>query len=287
MRTAYSWKVLISHFPAPVINSQNKKAMELTFLGTGTSQGVPMIEWDCVGLDLNNPKNWRGRSCAHLYIDETHIQIDAAPEFRLACIREKIPAVDYFFLTHEHSDHLLGIEDLRRYCSINGGNAIPVYSTQSGIERVKTVFDYGIREHSEDGYIALKSIVMPKKLQLPKGTVVESVILPHGKKISTLGLVFTEKTSGKKIAYYTDCNRVPENAIELAKNADILVIDGLRPNPHPTHLSVPEAVEVAQKINAGQTYLIHMTWQIDHETWSKKLPAGIALAYDGLRVKAG
>lgn len=260
--------------------------MELLFLGTGTSQGVPMIEWDCVGLDLNNPKNWRGRSCAHLLIDNRHIQIDAGPEFRLSCIQNRVPAVDYFFLTHEHSDHILGMEDLRRYCAINGGNAIPVYSTESGVARVKTLFDYGIRERSDDGYIALNPIVMENQLRLPSGTLVESVILPHGKKISTLGLVFTEQASGKKLAYYTDCNVVPEEAVALAKDADVLVIDGLRPDPHPTHLSVPEAIEAAQKIGAKQTYLIHMTWQIDHATWSAKLPANIALAYDGLRVQA-
>lgn len=259
--------------------------MELLFLGTGTSQGVPMIEWDCDGLDLNNPKNWRGRSCAHLLIDGQHVQIDAGPEFRLACIRDRVPAVDYFFLTHEHSDHILGMEDLRRYCAINGGNAIPVYSTESGVARVKTLFDYGIRERSDDGYIALNPLVMGKQLRLPAGTLVESVILPHGKSISTLGLVFTEQTSGKRIAYYTDCNAVPDAAVELAKNVDVLVIDGLRPNPHPTHLSVPEAIEAAQKIGAKQTYLIHMTWQIDHDTWSAKLPANVALAYDGLRVR--
>lgn len=259
--------------------------MELLFLGTGTSQGVPMVaQSDCGDLDLNDLRNRRGRSCAHLVADGKHIQIDAGPEFRLACIDNHVPAVDYFFLTHEHSDHILGMEDLRRYCALNGGNAIPVYSTPSGIARVKTIFDYGIRPKSADGYIALAPQIMEKSITLPSGTRVESTLLPHGKTISTLGLVFTEKQSGKKIAYYTDCRSVPDEAVKLAKGADILVIDGLRPEPHPTHLSVPEAVEVAQKIEARKTYLIHMTWQIDHATWSRRLPENVKLSYDGLRV---
>lgn len=259
--------------------------MELLFLGTGTSQGVPMIEWDCGDLDLNDSRNWRGRSCAHIVADGAHIQIDAGPEFRLACIRDRVPAVDYFFLTHEHSDHILGMEDLRRYCAINGNKAIPVYSTESGVKRVEMIFDYGIRPQANDGYIALAPQVMKERLVLPSGTLVESALLPHGRTISTLGLVFTEKQSGKKLAYYTDCRSVPEVAEALARDADVLVIDGLRPTPHPTHLSVPEAVEVAQRIGAKQTYLIHMTWQIDHATWSRRLPANVALAYDGLRVQ--
>lgn len=259
--------------------------MELLFLGTGTSQGVPMIEWDCGNLDLTDPRNWRGRSCAHIVADDTHIQIDAGPEFRLACIRDRVPAVDYFFLTHEHSDHILGMEDLRRYCAINGNKAIPVYSTRSGVERVKMIFDYGIRPQADDGYIALDPQVMEKPITLPSGTRVEPVLLPHGRTISTLGLVFTEKQSGKRLAYYTDCHSVPAEAEALARNVDVLVIDGLRPNPHPTHLSIPEAIEAARRIGAKQTYLIHMTWQIDHATWSEQLPENVALAYDGLRVR--
>lgn len=261
--------------------------MELLFLGTGTSQGVPMIEWerDCAGFDASNPKNFRGRSCAHLVADGAHVQIDAGPEFRVACIRERVPAVDFFFLTHEHSDHILGMEDLRRYCALRGGEAIPVFSTSGGVARVETLFDYAIRERASDGYVALQPRVAPERFELPAGTRVETTTLPHGKKISTLGLVFTEKSSGKKLAYYTDCREVPDAAVELARGADVLVIDGLRPKPHPTHLSVQEAVDVSRRIGAARTFLIHMTWQVDHAEWSAKLPAGVELAYDGLRVE--
>lgn len=259
--------------------------MEILFLGTGTSQGVPMIEWNCPGLDLENPKNWRGRTCTHLLIDGQHIQIDAGPEFRLACIKNRVPAVDYFFLTHEHSDHLLGMEDLRRYCDLRAGEAIPIYSTRAGVERVKTIYDYGIRPHAADGYIALAPQIMGRTMNLPAGTRVESVLLPHGKKCKTLGLVFTEKSTGKKLAYYTDCASVPVDAMALAQAADVLVIDALRPNPHPTHLSVPEAIQIAQTLHAKQTFFVHMAWQLDHETWSQKLPKSIALSYDGLRVR--
>ena len=243
-----------------------------------------MIQWDCAGLDLENPKNWRGRSCTHLVIDGQHVQIDAGPEFRLACIKNNVPAVDYFFLTHEHSDHMLGMEDLRRYCDLRHGEAIPIYTTAPAAERVKLIFNYGIRERAQDGYIAFKPIVAGKDFTLPAGTRVQTALLPHSRTVSTLGIVFTEKSTGKKLAYFTDCASVPEEAAKLAQDADVLVIDGLRPTPHPTHLSVPGAVEAAQKMHAKKTFLIHLTWQIDHATWSEKLPAGVELSYDGLRV---
>ncbi|MCD8283552.1 MAG: MBL fold metallo-hydrolase [Opitutae bacterium] len=258
--------------------------MEILFLGTGTSQGVPMIGVEPIGLDLENPKNWRGRSCAHLVIDGVHVQIDAGPEFRMACLKNRVPAVDYFFLTHEHSDHILGMDDLRSFCAMRGGRAIPVYSTKSGVKRVRTIFDYGIRENSGDGYIAFSTHELKAPFRLPSGTLVEFVILPHGRKIRSAGLVFTEKCSGKRLAYYTDCASVPAEAVELARGCDILVIDALRQWPHPTHLSIEQALEISREIGAKRTFFIHMTWQVDHETWNAKLPAGTELAFDGLRV---
>ncbi len=258
--------------------------MELTFLGTGTSQGVPMIGIEPVGLDLENPKNWRGRSCAHLVTDGEHIQIDAGPEFRLACLKNNITRIDYFFLTHEHSDHLLGMDDLRCFCMRRHGHAIPVYSTRSGIERVKTVFDYGIRENAHDGYVAFSPHTLKRPFHLYRGTLVEYTILPHGRRVPTAGFVFTEMCTGKKLAYYTDCADVPREAIELARGCDVLVIDALRPAPHPTHLSISQALEVSKGIGAKRTFFIHMTWQVDHETWSARLPEGVELAFDGLRV---
>lgn len=258
--------------------------MEITLLGTGTSQGVPLIAHANEGLDLSEPKNWRNRSCAHVVSDGEHIQIDAGPEFRLACLRFNVPAVDYFFLTHGHSDHILGMDDLRRFCNLRDGKAIPVWTTAEGKKRVEEIFPYAIGKHSRCGYVALSPKIAPKELTLTQGTRVQTTMLPHGEHFSSLGLVFTEKSTGARFAYFTDCNHVPPKAITLAKDADVLVIDALHHDPHPTHLCFKQALAFAKKIAARRTIFTHMTYRVDYARDSATLPAGIELGYDGLKI---
>ena len=258
--------------------------MELILLGTGTSQGVPLLGHPNDGLDLSEPKNWRNRSCAHLVCDGAHIQIDAGPEFRLACMKFGVPAVDYFFLTHGHSDHILGMDDLRRFCDLRNGKAIPVWTTPEGKERVEAIFPYGIRPQSTQGYIALLPELAPEVMTLPCGTLVRTTILPHGPKFVSLGMVFTEKKSGARIAYYTDCSDVPADAIALARDVDVLVIDALHNLPHPTHLNIEKALDVARKTRAKRTVFTHMTFRVDYVRDSATLPPGVELGYDGMRI---
>jgi phosphoribosyl 1,2-cyclic phosphate phosphodiesterase len=259
--------------------------MELIFLGTGTSQGVPMIaQRKDAPIDLRNPKNWRTRTSAHIVMGGLHIQIDAAQELRLQCIREEIPAVDLFILTHGHADHILGMDDLRRYCDLRKGEALPVYGTQEGLERVRSVFPYAVRERPlASGYPAFSLHQMPPRLELEGGSV-QSVLLPHGP-VQTLGLVFTEASSGSRIAYFTDCLAVTDEAVEISRGADVAVLDALRPRPHPTHMNTQEAIAAAGAIGAKRTFFTHMTYEVDHETDGKALPEGVHYAYDGLRVQ--
>lgn len=257
--------------------------MDVVFLGTGTSQGVPMIACDCAVCTSTDPRNHRTRASIHVVMDGLHIQVDAAPEFRLQCLRERITWIDFFILTHGHADHVVGMDDLRRFCDLHGGNALTVYSTDEGMSRVLAVYPYTIIERPiVKGYAAFKLLAMPTRLELPQGTI-ESTLLPHGG-VNTLGLVFTERSSGRKFVYYTDCKRVPREAVALARGADIVVLDGLRPLPHPSHMTIDEAVAVAQEIGAPKTFLTHLTHLNDHETTCRQLPAGISLAYDGLRL---
>ena len=120
-------------------------------------------------------------------------------------------------------------------------------------------------------------------LEFPWGTL-ETTVLPHGR-FEVMGLVFTENSTGKKFTYYTDCKTVSKEACELARDSDLVVLDGLRHDPHPTHMSIEEAVEVANLIDAPQTYLIHMTHHVDHEEVDSRLPDGVNLSFDGLRVR--
>jgi phosphoribosyl 1,2-cyclic phosphate phosphodiesterase len=259
--------------------------MEVIFLGTGTSQGVPMIACDCAVCTSPDARNRRTRACIHVVMDGLHVQVDAAPEFRLQCLRENVRQLDFFILTHGHADHVVGMDDLRRFCDLIGGNALTVYSTEEGMARVLAIFPYTIAERPvARGYAAFKLTPMPEVLELPQGTI-RSTLLPHGG-INTLGLVFEEKSSGKKFVYYNDCKRITREAVALARGADAVVLDGLRVEPHPSHMNIEEACAAAAEIQGKATWLTHLTHGIDHAIWNEKLaPQGVQLAYDGLRLR--
>jgi phosphoribosyl 1,2-cyclic phosphate phosphodiesterase len=258
--------------------------MEVIFMGTGTSQGVPMIACHCEVCTSTDPRNHRTRSCIHVVMDGLHIQVDASPEFRLQCLHNKIEWLDLFILTHGHADHVTGMDDLRRFCDLHGGKALTVHTTEEGMRRVQAMFPYAVAERPVSmGYAAFRLQMMPAVMELPQGTI-RSTLLPHGG-ISTLGLIFEERSSGKKFVYYNDCKSIPPEALALAAGADAVVLDGLRVEPHPTHMNIAEACAAATEIGAKISYLTHLTHRIEHTEWSRKLPAGVELAYDGLRLK--
>jgi phosphoribosyl 1,2-cyclic phosphate phosphodiesterase len=257
--------------------------MEVIFMGTGTSQGVPMIACHCAVCTSGDPRNRRTRASVHVVMDGLHIQVDASPEFRLQCLRERVEQLDVFILTHGHNDHITGMDDLRRFCDLRGGEALAVHTTDEGMSRVLAMFPYAIAERPvAKGYAAFKLVVMPPVLEFAQGSI-HSTLLPHGG-INTLGLIFREKSSGRKFVYYSDCKRIPREAVALARGADVVCLDGLRPEPHPTHMNIDEACAAAAEIGAPVTYLTHLTHGVEHETWNRKLPAVIQLAYDGLRL---
>ncbi|MFI3291584.1 MAG: MBL fold metallo-hydrolase [Opitutales bacterium] len=255
--------------------------MKLTFLGTGTSQGVPLLLSDNKGLDLTNPKNWRTRSCVHLEIASKHVQVDAGPEFRLQCQHNNIEKIDCFILTHGHADHIVGMDDLRRFCDLKESKDIDVYGEDFGLRRVQAIFPYAINAQKNRGYPCFNLFEMPESLDLGDGAKIESCLLPHGN-VNTLGLVFSH--NDKRLAYFCDCKMLTERAMQLAKDIDVLIIDGLRPQKHPSHLSIYEAVEYAQQLGAKKTYITHTTHLIDYDTWQAQLPENVYLAYDNLQI---
>jgi phosphoribosyl 1,2-cyclic phosphate phosphodiesterase len=258
--------------------------MHVTFLGTGTSQGVPMIACACATCRSPDPRDRRTRTSVHVVMDGIHIQVDAAPEFRGQCLAHGIAQIDVFILTHGHADHIAGMDDLRRFCDLRGGTALPIWTTEEGVARLGQMFPYAIGERPQSaGYPAFLPRAMPEVMELPQGTI-RATLLPHGV-IPVLGLVFEERSTGAKFAYFTDCKTVSPAQRDLARGAGVLVLDGLRHDPHPTHMCITEAVAVAQDIRAPQTYLTHLAHTVLHERDQAALPAGISFAYDGLKLE--
>lgn len=243
-----------------------------------------MIGCSCAVCTSPDPRNKRTRTSIHVVMDGLHVQVDAAPEFRLQCIREALERLDVFILTHGHCDHVAGMDDLRRFCDLRGGNAIVVHTTPVGRERVRAMYPYAIADRpAVHGYPAFRLEDMPARMDLPQGTI-ESTLLPHGAE-ETLGLVFTERSSGARFAYYTDCKALTAASVELARGVDAAVIDGLRPEPHPTHMTIAEAVEAGKTLGCKRVWLTHLTHHSDHAQTEASLPHGFGLAYDGLRIR--
>jgi phosphoribosyl 1,2-cyclic phosphate phosphodiesterase len=258
--------------------------MEVIVLGSGTSQGVPMIGCSCAVCTSADPRNRRTRTSIHVVMDGLHVQVDAAPEFRLQCLKEGVDRLDLFILTHGHSDHVAGMDDLRRFCDLRGGQAITIHTTAAGKARVQAIYPYAIVERAVvRGYPAFRLADMPAVMELPQGTI-HSTLLPHGE-AETIGLVFTERSSGAKFAYYTDCKRLTPEAVALAIGSGTVIIDGLRPLPHPSHMSIDEAVEAGRGLKARQVWLTHLTHLTEHASAEAALPEGFGLAYDGLRIR--
>lgn len=257
--------------------------MKLVFMGTGTSQGVPVIGYDASGVDLSNPKNWRTRSSIHLYAGGKEVQVDAGPEFRLQCLKNGIARADAFILTHGHADHIAGMDDLRRFCDKSENNVLDVYSNAYGLERIRAMFPYALGDKPvERGYPCFKIAQMPDILNVGDDLEIHATSLPHGP-VETLGLVFSAE--GKRIAYYTDCKSLTPRAKELAKNADIFVVDCLRLKPHPSHMTLDEAISAIGEINPKLAYLTHTTSHIDFGKIEHTLPPNCHIAYDGLTVE--
>ena len=257
--------------------------MRLTFLGTGTSTGVPQIGCGCAVCTSADPKDKRNRTSVVVEEDGKAILVDTPPELRLGLLRAGIRAVDAVLFTHDHADHTHGMDDLRAL-SGHGRGTLSLYGAAATLERMRRKFDYIFDPDARPIPGSTRTDVRPVVVEpgVPV-TVVGIEVLPmelsHGPS-TVLAFRFG------RMAYVTDAKVVPEAVRRQLRGVEVLVLNALFHRPHPTHLSIEEAVETAQAIGAKQTYLTHLTHETSHASLLAELPPGIEPAWDGLVVEA-
>ncbi len=254
---------------------------EVTFLGTATSVGVPMIGCDCEVCRSEDPKDKRTRSSIHVWTPETAFVIDTGPDFRAQCLRERITELNAALYTHAHVDHMTGFDDLRRFC-LGADAGIDVYARPSTLADLRRMFTYAFSgEHRHRGYVKPTPHAVAGPFALG-ATLVTPLPVEHGN-VETVGYLFT-RDGAARLAYIPDCKRLGKTTREAIRGVGTLVIDALRFSPHPTHMNFDEALEVVADVRPGRAYFTHFMCEVMHARDDAGLPSGVRLSYDGLRI---
>ena len=252
-------------------------------LGSGTSHGVPMIGCSCAVCRSTDPRDRRTRPS--IYVEVEHgprILVDTSTDLRQQALTHGLTRIDAILYTHSHADHIMGLDDVRRFNVMQDGS-IPAYADERTADDLRRAFSYVFNPPSEKGggipQVSLNCINGPFTIG---GVGIQPVPIFHGKR-PVLGFRVGS------FAYLTDCNALADAAWDLLADLDVLILDALRHRPHPTHFTVAEALLVAERIKPRQTYFTHICHDLPHQATNASLPLGVALAYDGLTfdIKAG
>jgi len=248
----------------------------VTVLGSGTSHGVPMIGCSCAVCRSDDPRDRRTRPSIHVAVGNgPSILIDTSTDLRTQALTHGVTKVDAILFTHSHADHIMGMDEVRRFNAIKGGS-IPAYADERTAGDLRRTFSYVFDPPSEKGggipQVTLKTVSGRFNVE---SIGVETVPIFHGSR-PILGFRLGS------FAYLTDCNRLADEAWSILDGVDTLILDALRHRPHPTHFTVAEALEVVSRVKPRQTYFTHICHDLPHVATNASLPAGVELAYDGL-----
>lgn len=251
----------------------------LVFLGTGTSTGVPMIGCNCRVCSSEDPRDQRTRPSVLLHLTRGNLLIDTTPEMRVQLLRERVGQVHAIAYTHGHADHLFGLDDARLFPRRIGG-PVPIYCEEEVEQSIRTVFHYAFSEVARripaGGVPQLRfERIRPGEPFEVLGERIVPFRLDHGP-FRVLGFRIDD------LAYCTDVSAIPDESWPLLEGLKVLILDALRHEPHPTHFSLAEALEVVERLDPGQTYLTHLSHGVSHADTEPILPARVSLAYDGL-----
>ena len=252
--------------------------MQLTMLGVGSSAGTPVVGCSCATCMSNDIRNKRTRCSSLITLDSgENILIDTGPDLRDQALREDIKRVDAVLYTHTHADHLHGIDDLRAFCQIQR-KQIPLYAKEDAVTHISQKFGYVLREPSDFWDLPVLRIEIIEGAFAIFGTTITPIPVMHGR-----SHIFGFRIGN--LAYMTDVSEIPESSFALLQNLDILLIDCLREKSHPTHINTEQSLAYIGRIKAKQSYMIHMTHELEYTSLSNKLPKGVFVGYDGLKLR--
>lgn len=265
----------------PTHPAGRQEIAEVVFLGTGTSVGVPALGCTCDVCVSDDPMNQRTRCAIAVRLSDATILVDTPPDLRMQLLREKIPLIHSVLYTHEHADHLFGLDDLRLF-PFRLGTPVPLYCDEKVEQRIRKSFDYAFqdREPTHPGAtprLEFRMIDESTPFEV-HGIQVTPIPIKHGPHFDVLGFRFGD------FAYCTDTNEIPPESKELLRGLDTFVLGALRHRPHPTHFNLEQALEVVEELKPKRTFFTHISCELDFHATNEILPAGIQLAYDGLRL---
>ena len=260
-------------------NSETAAPRNITLLGTGTSMGVPMIGCHCEVCSSTNPRNQRTRAGAVVTADAGNFLIDAPPELRLQLVRERIDMAEAVVFTHAHADHILGLDDLRIF-GFKRKQPVILHAEDSVEQTLRQMFGYAFTKVRPDDLHSRPQLQFQRIGVSPfevLGIELSPFRLLHGR-TEVLGFRMGD------VAYATDCNQIPDESWPLLEGLDVLILDALFDEPHPTHFSVPEALDVIERVQPKRAYLTHLSHRLEYDATNARLPDHVELAYDGLSI---